>query len=270
MTLIPQEQPQERDPRRPWIVLFAVIVSVGLNTVAAVVGAQAGQERAPTLADPAEYAFGIWGVVFVTNVVFALYQATPSQRTDPLLDRVAVPFVVGQLFGALFAVASLADSNALGQLSTALYFAAAVATYLMLGVGRRDDGWGRRAAAWLPASMSAAWLLAATIAVLAGFLQNGLEVSPPFGGGEDWAAVAVGSTAIVAAALLVWRRDFVFAAVTAWALVAIAQEQTNEVVDTAVVASVAALGLVALGMVPKATAELPWRRSRRERPLNAR
>ena len=103
MALIPQEQYQHRTSRRPWIVLGAVAVCVVLNTIAAIFGAQAGQDRATTLIDPAPYAFGVWGVIFAANVVFAVYQAAPSQRFDPLLDRVAVPFVAGQVFGALFA-----------------------------------------------------------------------------------------------------------------------------------------------------------------------
>ena len=271
MALIPQEQYRRKsDNLRPWIVLGAVAVCVVINAVAAVLGAQAGQDRAKTLLDPAPYAFGVWGAIFAANIMFAIYQATPSQRADPILDRVAVPFVAGQAFGALFALATLIDSNPLGQISTVLYFAAAVATYGVLGIGRRNAGWVRRGAAWLPASMSAAWLLAASLVVLAGFLQNDLGVSPPFAEGEDWAVAAIGTATIVAVALVVWARDFAFAAVIVWALIGISQEQANGAVDAAVVASIAVIGLVAVGMVPKATAELPWRhRGEREHRLGA-
>lgn len=267
--LIPPEQPRPAEATRPWVVAAAVVVAVGLNTIAAVAGAQAGVDDAPTLVDPAGYAFGIWGVIFVANLVFAVYQATPAQRSDGLLDRVAYPFVAGQCFAALFAVAALIDSLALAQASTLLYFAATVVTYAVLGVGQRTEdtergeGWRRRLAAWLPASMSMAWLLAASIVVLASVLQHTLEVTPPLGDGEDWAAVAIGSAAVIAVLLLVRRRDFVFAAVTAWALIGISQEQTNEVVDTAVVAAVAVIALVAIGVVPRGTTRLPWRHTRR-------
>ncbi len=267
--LIPQEQHRSQADRRPWIVLGAVGICIAINAVAALSGAPAELEWTPTLVDPAPYAFGIWGVIFAANAAFAVYQATPSQRSDPLLDRVAVPFVAGQASGALFAFAALIDSIALGQLSTALYFASAAATYVALGIGRRDAGWVRRAAAWLPASMSAAWLLAATIVLLAGFAQNDLELEPPLGDGEDWAVAAIGIAATVAVALLVWTRDFAFAAVTVWALVGISQEQTSEAVDSAVVASVAVITLVAAGVVPRASAELPWRRRHRGREISA-
>src|SRR3546814_8772180 len=118
----------------------------------------------------------------------AAYQALPGQRRDPIFDRAAAPYIAGQVFATAFAVASLIDSVPLGQASTILYFAAAVATYLTLGVGVRDEAWKRRLAAWLPASMSMAWLLAATIVVIGGFLQNDLEATPPFADAEAWAA----------------------------------------------------------------------------------
>src|SRR5690606_10721369 len=118
---------------------------------------------------------------------------------------------------------------------------------------------------WLAASMSAAWLLAARIVVIGGILQNDLDVAPPFGDGEAWAAAAITFAALVAVGLLIARRDFAFGAVIAWALLAIGQEQTNEVVDTAVVAAVVVIGLVALGSIPRTSVPLPWRKRHEER-----
>jgi len=262
MALIPQERPRTKRHARVWLVPLATLVAVGVNVFAAVEGAQAEQDRAPTLVDPADYAFSIWGLIFLANVVFAVYQAMPQQRGDAVLDRVAAPYVLGQVFATLFAVATLVDSHVLGQASTVAYFAVAVATYVILGVGMREDGWARWLCAWLPASMSAAWLLAASIVVLADVLQNDLDVSPPVGDGAAWAAFAVGLAALVAVVLLIRRRDFVFAAVVAWALVGIGREQADEVVDVAIIASLTVLGLVALGVVPRVTGAMPWRRER--------
>lgn len=264
MALIPQESPEPSRHPRVWLIPLVTVIAVGLNAAAAILGAQAEQDGTPTLLDPAGYAFSIWGLIFVANLVFAGYQALPSQRRDPLLDRVATPYIAGQVFAALFAVAALMDVNALAQATTLLYFAAAVATYLVLGVGVRDEGWTRRLAAWLPASLSAAWLFVASIVVIAAIVQNDLELAAPVGDGEAWAAIAIGFAVLVTTAVLMARRDFAFAAVVAWALVAIGQEQTNEVVDASVIAAVAVIGLVALGSVPKPTVPFPWRRGREQ------
>lgn len=264
MALIPQEDLQPRRNARVWLIPLVTLVAVGLNTVAAVDGAQAEQGGTATLVDPAGYAFSIWGLIFITNLVFAGYQALPSQRQDRLLDRVATPYIAGQVFATLFAVAALIEANELAQATTLLYFAAAVATYVVLGVGVRDEGWTRRLAAWLPASLSAAWLFAASIVVVASVVQNDLELAPPAGDGEAWAAVAIGFAVLVTAAMLMVRRDFAFAAVVTWALIAIGQEQANEVVDAAVIVAVAVIGLVALGSVPRPSVPLPWRRRRQQ------
>jgi len=264
MALIPQESHEPSRNPRVWLIPLVTVLAVGINTAAAVVGAQAEQGSTPTLVDPAGYAFSIWGLIFLANLVFAGYQALPSQREDKLLDRVAAPYVAGQVFAALFAVAALIEITALAQATTLLYFAAAVATYVVLGVGVRDEGWTRRLAAWFPASLSAAWLFAASIVVVAAIVQNGLELAPPVGDGEAWAAVAIGFAVLVTTAVLMARRDFAFAAVVAWALIAIGQEQINEVVDASVIAAVAVIGLVALGSVPKPTVPFPWRRRRQQ------
>ncbi len=255
--------PTGRPHPRVWLIPVVTVIAIALNAASTVFASQEDQAGDPTLVDPAGYAFSIWGVIFLANLVFAAYQALPGQREDRVLHRAAAPYIVGQVFAGLFAVAVLVDSPPLGQASTVLYFAAAVVTYIVLGVGARSDGWARRLGAWLAASMSGAWLLAASIVVLAGFLQNDLEVSPPVGTGAAWAAAAIGLAALVAIALLITRRDFVFAAVVAWALVAIGQEQTDEVVDAAVIAALAAIALVAIGTIPKATIPLPWSKRRR-------
>src|SRR5690242_6638514 len=44
-----------------------------------------------TLITPAGWAFSIWGALYAGSALFAIYQALPSQRDKPLLDRVRLP-----------------------------------------------------------------------------------------------------------------------------------------------------------------------------------
>lgn len=233
-------------PTHRWAIPASVTLAVALNTAAAVIGAQAEQARTPTLVDPANYAFSVWFVIFAGNVAFAVYQALPSQRANAVLDRAAWPFVVGQLFGAAFAIATLLDSVPVAQITTIGYFVASVATYLALRVGIEPARWPTRILVWAPASLSMGWLLAATIVTIAGFLQNDLELASPYVDAKAWAAAAIGFAALSAVFLLLRLRDVAFAAIVAWALVGIAVAQGNEVVDRAVAAAVGAIALVAL------------------------
>ena len=50
-------------------------------------------------AQPATYAFGIWGLVFPACMAYAVYQALPAQRENPLLRR------IGWLTGLAFFLA---------------------------------------------------------------------------------------------------------------------------------------------------------------------
>ena len=50
-----------------------------------VVGRVSGEN--PTLVVPADYAFVIWTPIFLLALVYAVYQALPSNRESPLLRR---------------------------------------------------------------------------------------------------------------------------------------------------------------------------------------
>lgn len=74
----------------------ADIARQALNVVGAVgqiaigfvanVGAVSDEFDSPIV--PAGYAFAIWGVIFLLLLVYAVYQAFPSRRTDPLLRSI--------------------------------------------------------------------------------------------------------------------------------------------------------------------------------------
>ncbi|QSX78854.1 hypothetical protein [Agrilutibacter solisilvae] len=51
-------------------------------------------DRYPTLLVAAGYAFAIWGLIFLLDVAYGIWQATGARRRDPALDRVA-PWAAG-------------------------------------------------------------------------------------------------------------------------------------------------------------------------------
>ena len=69
----------------------ALLVGVFLLIVAGSLGDYGSAERSPSLILPADYAFGIWGVIFIGTLVFAIYQALPSQAANPLLRPLRSP-----------------------------------------------------------------------------------------------------------------------------------------------------------------------------------
>lgn len=58
-------------------------------TVSASVAIQEVVGRGPdSLVEPATYAFAIWALIFALSLVYAIYQALPANRENPLLQRV--------------------------------------------------------------------------------------------------------------------------------------------------------------------------------------
>jgi len=51
-----------------------------------------------TLVTPAGYVFSIWGVIYTLLLLFAVFQALPSQRQKPFLQRITVLFILSGVF----------------------------------------------------------------------------------------------------------------------------------------------------------------------------
>ena len=68
--------------------LVGAFCQVGV-TVLASVSIQEVVERGPgSLVEPALYAFTVWALIFALSLVYAVYQALPANRENPLLRRI--------------------------------------------------------------------------------------------------------------------------------------------------------------------------------------
>ncbi|WP_426490221.1 hypothetical protein [Hymenobacter sp. 102] len=82
-----------------WAALVAIVGNIALNYVSQRFPFN-GQTNAdvsgkyPTPLTPAGYAFSIWGVIFLSLLVYAVWQLLPAQRRTPLPDAVARPLVL--------------------------------------------------------------------------------------------------------------------------------------------------------------------------------
>ena len=76
--------------RQVVVVIGAVLQVVAPVIATALVNVSVGEvsEANSTLVVPADYAFAVWGPIFLLSFAFAVYQALPAKREDPLLRRV--------------------------------------------------------------------------------------------------------------------------------------------------------------------------------------
>ncbi len=202
-----------------------------------------------TLVTPAGWAFSIWGALYAGSLVFAVYQALPSQRDSVLLHRLRWP-AAGALFGnAMWALYT--QSFGLGMLSVAIIL---FTLACLLSVYRSVAAWpapfttGERWCAVLPLSALASWLTVASVVNIAASLRyHGVE------GGEATpliaAVVLLVAGAIAAVALLRGRGNPPYALVFLWALSAINAAGGQSAAPVAAAVAIAALMVIGAAVV---------------------
>ena len=133
----------------------------------------------PTLVVPADFAFVIWTPIFLLALLYAVYQALPSNRENPLLRRVgwfaALAFFSNGIWEILFPAREFVAS----QVVFVGILAGAIIAFVVAQRGADPD---RRTDRWLVApalGLLAGWVTAAffvgfvTVLVASGVLNGG-------------------------------------------------------------------------------------------------
>jgi hypothetical protein len=120
-----------------------------------------------TLVVPADYAFAIWGPIFLLCLFYAGYQALPANRQTPLLRRVGW-FSAGAFFlNGLWEILFPARQFILAQIVIVCIFACAAFAYLRLvrnvQGSQRGLGGADRWLVALPFGLLFGWITAATL-----------------------------------------------------------------------------------------------------------
>lgn len=208
-------------------------------------------DRYPTYIVPAGYAFSIWGLIFAFSIAYAVWQALPAQRTNPLLRRVgwltALAFA-GSTFWQFVFPAGLYAVSVLLIVTTLISLA--------IAVGRMTDGRARMTGAerwlvWVTCGLYLGWITVATVANIAqtltaaGVMELGLS-------GEAWGMVMLVAAALIASAVTLRTRNGAYPLAVIWALVAVfvARRAPPEVTQSDAVAwtALGAAGLVAVAL----------------------
>jgi hypothetical protein len=232
-----------------WINVVAVVATIAINGLANALPLNdltTGEisDRFDVYFVPAGYVFSIWGVIYLGLIAFALYQALPSQRDNPRLERV----------GALFALSCIANIAwlflwhyeifPLTLVAMVALLGLLISIYLRLGMGREDVPAAERWLVRLPFSLYLGWVSVATIANVTSVLDylgwNGWGIRE-----AAWAVVMLVIGAILTTVVGLSRRDVTYALVIVWAFagIAVKHRTTSLVSIPAVIAAVWATGV---------------------------
>lgn len=200
-----------------------------------------------TLVVPADYAFAIWGPIFLLCLAYAAYQALPANRESPLLRRVGW-FSAGAFFSnGLWEILFPARQFLLAQVVIVVIFVCAAVAYLR--IARSERGVLSAAERWLvalPFGLLFGWITAATLVSFAttfvalGLLEGGI------GEAVLGATLLLTGGLVTSAVLLVGKAAppqgyLAYTAAVLWALVAVVINHYDASILTTGAALVAAV-----------------------------
>ncbi|HAZ45300.1 MAG TPA: hypothetical protein DDW76_36770 [Cyanobacteria bacterium UBA11369] len=219
------------DTIRQGINLGAILAALGLNVYTNINppnGVTIGEISNTTFRDvlitPANYAFAIWGLIYLGLVSFGIYQGLPDQRRNPHLRKI----------GYLITIASLSQIAWVFLFQYGFFILSLVAMlgiliplmliYLRLGIGKNRVSRKEKWLVHIPLSIYFAWISVATIVNVATALYsvnwNGWGISP-----QVWTVIMLVIGGAIAAIIIQQRRDVAYPLVFVWAFVAIAIRQ---------------------------------------------
>jgi hypothetical protein len=213
-------------------VIVAILAAIVVNVVSNLfplsgqnIGQISNTILAPVLVTPANYAFAIWGLIYVGLIAFGVYQASPAQRDNPRLAKVRTPIVWASFFQIVWVFLFTSQQF---WLSVVLMFGilfSLIAAYQ----GSRTDRSIREEKLFsqIPISIYLGWISVASIVNVASALfassWNGWGISPVV-----WTVIMLAIAAAITTTITMRYQDAAFGFVIVWALVAIAVRQAGQ------------------------------------------
>jgi hypothetical protein len=226
-------QNSEPDLQRQVMTLAAVLGSIVINTLSNVfplngvsVGNLSNTLFGSVQIIPANYAFAIWGLIYIGLIAFGIYQLQPSQRENPRLRHSGYLLAIACIAQCAWIYLFLDRLFPLSNLAMLGILVPLIVLYQRLGIGRERVSRQERWFIHLPISIYLGWISVATIVNVAIGLYSlkwdGWGIAP-----SVWTVVMMAIAAVIAAVVIIQHQDTAYVLVIIWALVAIAIRQAN-------------------------------------------
>ncbi|MEA5624167.1 tryptophan-rich sensory protein [Nostoc sp. UHCC 0251] len=175
---------------------------------------------------PANYAFAIWGLIYLGLFAFGVYQVLPAQRHDPDLRKTDYLLVIACVAQSIWVYLFLSRLFALSVIAMLLILLPLIAVYVQLEIGNKHVPRLKKWCIHFPISIYLGWISVATIVNVACALDfhgwNGWGISAVI-----WTLIMLFIATAVAAVIVIQRRDMAYTGVILWALVAIAFKHSD-------------------------------------------
>lgn len=205
------------------IAVMGTIVVNGLANALPLNGQNTGEisNRFPLLITPSGWAFSIWGLIYLLQIGFAVYGFFPSVRTSAVFQKLSPFFLLSAVGNISWIFFWHFGKFPLSLVAMFVILASLIAIYLILDVGKVGRGLSDRLFLEAPFRVYLGWITVATIVNVSLILfqagWNGFGIRP-----EIWTVLILGVALILGTFSIVTRKDWLFTAVLAWAIFAVA------------------------------------------------
>ena len=236
-----------QDIIRQWLTLITILTAFITNILGNIfpvkgitIGQISNEMFKNVLIIPANYAFAIWGLVYLALISFAIYQVLPSQRENIYFRRIDYFLVVASCAQIIWVFVFQQLLFVVSLVAMLIILGSLMGAYLGLEIGLTPANRQMRWFAHFPVSIYLGWISVATVVNVAVVLYHlgwdawGINY-------QIWTVIILSITSTIAAIVYRERSDYVYAGVFIWALVAIAVRNF----DNSIVV-IAAIGLALL------------------------
>jgi len=215
--------------QRQLLNVLGLVIALAVNAMATLLplnGLNTAQisDRFPVLIVPAGYVFSIWGIIYLGLIAFTIYQAIPSQRGNPRLQKLGLWFFFSSLANVLWLVSFHYLQFGLAMVIMLVLLGILIQIYTILGIGREIVKPLERWLVNLPFSIYLGWITIATIVNASQLLYsihwNGFGIAA-----EVWTLIMLAAAVIISALMSFTCRDVGYALVLVWAFTGIAIKQ---------------------------------------------
>ena len=224
-----------------WTALISIILNVIFNGVydrlmsVPTIGEITSNH--PTYFTPANFAFGIWGLIYMAFIVYGIVQLLPSQRNHTIYGQLSVMVIALNILLAVWIVAFTHLQFALSVVILGL--ALVVALILFIRAHRAVLYHNYNLWLQLPFCLAASWLIVAFLAGLSLYLRT---ENVTFYFGEGVMTILMILFAFLTGLFVSFRTfSLVFPAVIAWALFAIHSARKEDAAPIAGIALTCAI-----------------------------
>jgi hypothetical protein len=235
------------------LVAFAVVILLNVLSNALPINDQTMPEisaKYPSLFTPAGFTFSIWGVIYLTLLIFVVWQALPTQRSNAKVAGISKYFQVNCLMNAVWIVVWHYDLLALSFVVMLVILTTLILIYRSLIATIDTAPFVEHLVLYLPFSLYTGWITLATIANLS-VLQNGYGWDNVWLTAVQWTLLKLAVAGAIGARMVLHHRDIPFALVVAWGAygISVMQSEAPEVSAAATTLSLLALILVVMDVV---------------------